>query len=139
MPAMPPEPARRAKPHSPVPIQKERPRKKQGRVTIEDVEALVLWLLETHRFTPWFDTEAAASYLRREPGTLKGWRSKGEGPRFYVINHQFIRYHVDDLDAFVRGGKRRKRMPKRLRDRAAARAADAALPLSSPLDPAERK
>lgn len=136
---MPPEPARRAKPHSPVPIQKERPRKKQGRVTIEDVEALVLWLLETHRFTPWFDTEAAASYLRREPGTLKGWRSKGEGPRFYEVNHQFIRYHIDDLDAFVRGGKRRKRAPKWMRAMIAARAAEESAPVSSPLVSAERK
>ena len=56
--------------------------------------------------SPWLDTTAAARYLGREPGTLKGWRSKGEGPAYHVVSRQFIRYHVDDLDAFVRGGIR---------------------------------
>jgi hypothetical protein len=56
--------------------------------------------------SPWLDTAAAARYLGKEPGTLKGWRSKGEGPAFHVVSRQFIRYHVDDLDAFVRGGSR---------------------------------
>jgi hypothetical protein len=107
----------REKKHSPVPVQRPRPARKQGRVTIEDVEAVVRWYLETHCYTPWFDTEAAASYLRKEPGTLKGWRSRGYGPRFHVVNGQTIRYHLDDLDAFVRGDKRLKRVPKRLRAR----------------------
>lgn len=104
---MPRETPRRARPHSPVPVQRTRPAKKRGPVTVDDVEGLVRWLLDTHRYTPWFDTEAAASYLRREPGTLKGWRSKDEGPRFHIVNRQYIRYHLDDLDAFVRGGRRK--------------------------------
>ncbi|WP_174801472.1 helix-turn-helix domain-containing protein [Martelella limonii] len=53
--------------------------------------------------SPWLDTAAAARYLGKAPGTLKGWRSKGEGPVFHVVSRQFIRYHIDDLDAFVRG------------------------------------
>lgn len=114
----------RAKPHAPVPVQRQRPAKKQGPVTMEAVEALVRWYLDTHWFTPWFDTAAAAAYLRREPGTLKGWRSKGEGPRFHTVNGQLIRYHVDDLDAFVRGGRRKKRLPARLMDKVAERAAE---------------
>lgn len=114
----------RAKPHAPVPVQRQRPAKKQGPVTMEAVEALVRWYLDTHWFTPWFDTEAAAAYLRREPGTLKGWRSKGEGPRFYVVNGQLIRYHVDDLDAFVRGGRRKKRLSARLMEKLAERATE---------------
>jgi hypothetical protein len=122
---MPREAPRRARPHSPVPVQRERPTKKRGPLTIDDVEALVRWLLDTHRYTPWFDTEAAASYLRREPGTLRGWRSKGEGPRFYMINNLFVRYHLDDLDAYVRGGRRRRRTPKWLRARIVASAGDA--------------
>lgn len=87
----------------PAPRQKQKPVRKPGRVTLEDVEKTVKWLLEMHRTTPWFDTEAAAAYLRREPGTLRGWRSKGEGPKFYTVNDKFIRYHLDDLDAYVRG------------------------------------
>lgn len=53
--------------------------------------------------SPWLDTVEAALYLGKEPGTLKGWRSKGEGPPFHVVSRQFIRYHIDELDAFVRG------------------------------------
>ena len=92
-------------------------------MTIDDVLAIVRWYLDTHHYTPWFDTEAAASYLRREPGTLKGWRSKGEGPVFHHVNNQFIRYHLDDLDSFIRGGKRGRRLPKRLKNRIAAQVA----------------
>lgn len=114
----------RAKPHAPVTVQRQRPAKKQGPVTMEAVETLVRWYLDTHWFTPWFDTEAAAAYLRREPGTLKGWRSKGEGPRFYTVNGQLIRYHVDDLDAFVRGGRRKKRLPAQLIEKLAERATE---------------
>ena len=78
-------------------------KRKRGPVTFQDVESVVRWHLDTHRYTPWFDTNAAAAYLRREPGTLKGWRSKGEGPKFHTVNDKFIRYHLDDLDAYVRG------------------------------------
>lgn len=122
----------RAKPHAPVPEQRQRPPKKQGPVTMENVEAIVRWYLDTHRFTPWFDTEAAAAYLRREPGTLKGWRSRGEGPRFYLVNNQIVRYHVDDLDAFVRGGKRKKRIPAWLMEKVADRASEKLSPAVKP-------
>jgi len=81
-----------------------KPATKTGRVPLSEVEDIVRRMLETQRYSPWFDTEEAARYLRREPGTLAGWRSKGEGPRFHTVNDKFIRYHVDDLDAFVRGG-----------------------------------
>jgi len=127
---------RHPKVHSPVPVQAPRPAKKQGPVTVEIVELLVRWLLDTHRYTPWFDTEAAASYLRREPGTLKGWRSKGEGPRFYLVDDKFIRYHIDDLDAYVRGGRRR--IPKWMLAKAKEATAESPLVLSSPLSEGER-
>ena len=129
----------RARPHAPVPVQRQRPAKKQGSVTLEDVEAVVRWYLDTHWFTPWFDTEAAAAYLRREPGTLKGWRSKGEGPRFYTVNGQLIRYHVDDLDAFVRGGRRKKRAPAWLMDKVAERATERLSAAVKPLRDGDEK
>ncbi|MBG0811874.1 helix-turn-helix domain-containing protein [Methylosinus sp. H3A] len=80
----------------------ETPATKIGRVPVSEVEDIVRRMLATQRYSPWLDTEEAAHYLRKEPGTLKGWRSKGEGPRFHVVNDKFIRYHVDDLDAYVR-------------------------------------
>ena len=122
----------RPRPHSPTPVQQQRPERKKGRVTIEDVEMIVKWCLDTYCYTPWFDTEAAAAYLRREPGTLKGWRSRGEGPRYHTVNGQLIRYHIDDLDAFVRGRKHCKRIPKWLRDRAGLSSTER---LSSPSSP----
>lgn len=53
--------------------------------------------------SPWLDTEAAAAYLRASPNTLSQWRSQGRGPRYHVAGGRLVRYHVDDLDAFVRG------------------------------------
>jgi hypothetical protein len=106
---------------------------------MEAVEALVRWYLDTHWFTPWFDTEAAAAYLRREPGTLKGWRSKGEGPCFYTVNGQLIRYHVDDLDAFVRGGRRKKRLPAWLTEKIAERATERLSAAVKPLREGDEK
>lgn len=53
--------------------------------------------------SPWKDSEQAALYLSCSPGTMKTWRSRGEGPRYHIIQDKLVRYHVDDLDAFVRG------------------------------------
>ena len=53
--------------------------------------------------SPWMDSKAAASYLGCSPGTLKTWRSKGEGPTYHIVNQKLVRYHFTDLDAFVRG------------------------------------
>jgi hypothetical protein len=82
----------------------EKPATRTGRVPLTEVEDIVRRMLETQLRSPWFDTEEAARYLRKEASTLKVWRSKGHGPHFHVVNRQYIRYHVDDLDAFVRGG-----------------------------------
>lgn len=51
---------------------------------------------------PWLDTDAAARFLAREPGTLRGWRSLGKGPAFRLVSGRFVRYHIDDLEAFRR-------------------------------------
>lgn len=53
--------------------------------------------------SPWLDSPAAAAYLGCSPGTLKTWRSKGEGPDYHIVNQKLVRYNVEDLDAFVRG------------------------------------
>jgi hypothetical protein len=105
---MPRKPTRKTKkPVAPVGRLIEKPASKTGRVPLSEVEDIVRRMLETQRYSPWFDTEEAARYLRKEPGTLAGWRSKGEGPKFYTVNDKFIRYHVDDLDAYVRGSRSR--------------------------------
>lgn len=67
------------------------------------VEDAVRRVLDTHKRSPWLDSDAAAEYLGCTPGTLKTWRSRGEGPRYNIIQSKLVRYHVDELDAFVRG------------------------------------
>jgi hypothetical protein len=52
--------------------------------------------------SPWMTTVAAARYLSSTPGTLKTWRASGAGPKRYGT-HRFVRYHVADLDQFMRG------------------------------------
>jgi hypothetical protein len=53
--------------------------------------------------SPWLDTAAAAVYLGSSPGTMKNWRHRGEGPTFHIVNKKLVRYHRDELDAYVRG------------------------------------
>ena len=50
----------------------------------------------------WLSSREAADYLSCAEGTLKTWRSRGCGPRYNVLMSKMVRYHVDDLDAFVR-------------------------------------
>lgn len=51
----------------------------------------------------WLSSRESADYLSCAEGTLKTWRSRGCGPEYHVIQGKMVRYHVDDLDAFVRG------------------------------------
>lgn len=51
----------------------------------------------------WLNTKSAADYISAKEGTLKTWRAKGSGPKYHVIQGKMVRYHVDDLNAFVRG------------------------------------
>ena len=72
-------------------------------ITIELVETALRRVLDAHTRSPWHDTESAAAYIGCTSGTLKTWRARGEGPRYHLINEKSVRYHVTDLDAFVRG------------------------------------
>ena len=67
------------------------------------VERAVRRALDASIQSPWMDSEQAAEYLSCSAGTLKTWRSRGEGPAYHIIQDKLIRYHVNDLDAFVRG------------------------------------
>ncbi|MBB6193466.1 hypothetical protein FHS51_003722 [Sphingobium wenxiniae] len=74
------------------------------REIIEDiVTGAVRRALGTNTSSPWLDSESAAAYLSCTPGTMKTWRSRGEGPNYHIIQQKLVRYHMDDLDAFVRG------------------------------------
>ncbi len=56
--------------------------------------------------SPWLGTTEAAAYLGSTPGTLKNWRAAGTGPAYHILQERLVRYHVDDLDRFVRTGER---------------------------------
>ncbi len=53
--------------------------------------------------SPWMDSEQAGTYLGVKPKTLVVWRSQGKGPRYRIAGGRLVRYHSDDLDAFVTG------------------------------------
>jgi transcriptional regulator with XRE-family HTH domain len=52
-----------------------------------------------------FTTAEAAIYIGRSVETLRGWRVRGEGPRF-VGRHKGVRYDLRDLDAWIESEKR---------------------------------
>lgn len=72
-------------------------------LSIDTIEDALRRVLETNNRSPWLDSDGAAKYLSCTPGTLKTWRSRGEGPNYHIIQSKLVRYHVEDLDAFVRG------------------------------------
>lgn len=53
--------------------------------------------------TPWLTPVEAARYLSVSGGTLANWRSSGNGPRYRTVG-RIVRYHRDDLDAFLLAG-----------------------------------
>ena len=48
------------------------------------------------------DTRFAAAYLGYSPATLRLWRRRGNGPKFYDVG-RFIEYRQEDLDAWSGG------------------------------------
>jgi hypothetical protein len=73
-------------------------------LTIEAIRAAVRQELAKPP-SPWLDSEAAAGYLGSTAGTLRNWRATGKGPRYHIVQDRLVRYHTDDLDAFVRSGR----------------------------------
>lgn len=48
-----------------------------------------------------FTPRQAAEYIGMSDSTLRGWRAKGKGPRFYRVSERLIRYRVKDVDAWI--------------------------------------
>ena len=53
--------------------------------------------------SPWLTQEGAADYVRLSPKALEDMRRRGVGPRFHRVHRRLVRYHTDDLDAWLRG------------------------------------
>jgi hypothetical protein len=69
--------------------------------SIDDLKSLIERRLNESLSSPWLSTKQAADYICSTPDTMRMWRVRGAGPRFHGKG-RFIRYHRDDLDAFVR-------------------------------------
>jgi hypothetical protein len=54
-------------------------------------------------FSPWMTRSEAAIYIARKPKTLANWAAEGKGPRFSNSTGRRPLYHIDDLDAWIRG------------------------------------
>lgn len=50
----------------------------------------------------WLSTAHAAAWLDCDIDWLEKLRREGRGPKFRKRAARFVRYHVDDLDAFMR-------------------------------------
>jgi len=75
----------------------------QDNLTKEDVEDGLRRAVDAQRCSPWYNADAAAAYLSSTPGTLRVWCSLGTGARYHIVHGKVVRYHVSDLDAFIRG------------------------------------
>tara|TARA_R100000808_G_C2096195_1_gene114833 strand:- start:493 stop:702 length:210 start_codon:yes stop_codon:yes gene_type:complete len=53
--------------------------------------------MEYHYMT----TAEAADYLRIKPDTLKVWRHRSTGPRYFKPSPGLVRYRRQDLDAWI--------------------------------------
>lgn len=51
--------------------------------------------------TPWMAPDDAAAYLRLTVRGLEDMRGNGKGPRFHKVGARVVRYHRDDLDAWL--------------------------------------
>lgn len=53
------------------------------------------------QLSPWMDTKQAAEYIGGSVSALKRWRCEGGGPKYTIVNRKLVRYHVNELDAFL--------------------------------------
>lgn len=60
---------------------------------------------QARRGSPFLNTAQAAHYIGLSHRTLEKMRLTGSGPRFRK-HGRYVRYHIDDLDAWSRGGGR---------------------------------
>lgn len=57
--------------------------------------------------SPFLNTAQAAHYIGLAERTLETMRTEGTGPRFRR-HGRFVRYHIDDLDAWSEGSVTRR-------------------------------
>ncbi|MBW7057847.1 helix-turn-helix domain-containing protein [Paracoccus bogoriensis] len=61
-------------------------------MTIDDIRAA----------SPWLTTDEAAAFLKMKPKGLEYARATGRGPKFYRPSHKTVRYHINDLEDWLK-------------------------------------
>lgn len=72
-----------------------------------------------------FTERETGKYLGISAATLRLWRSKGTGPRYFVAGEKLIRYRCADLDSWIEA---RLSTPEPDAPKAAGNGSDASLP-----------
>lgn len=57
--------------------------------------------------SPWMNRGEAAEYLGFTTDQLAMYASRGIGPPYYKVTNRTVRYHVTDLDEWMRTHERR--------------------------------
>lgn len=52
--------------------------------------------------TPWLTPAAAASYIGLAEKSLEAYRHDRTGPKYSKVGLRIVRYHIKDLDAWLR-------------------------------------
>lgn len=67
-----------------------------------DEEDAIRRAARARKGSPFLNTAQAAHYIGLAERTLETMRTEGSGPRFRH-HGRFVRYHIDDLDAWSEG------------------------------------
>lgn len=63
------------------------------------------FLTELRATSPWRTPDEAAAYVGMTPRGLEDLRYRRVGPTFSRLGRRVVRYHLDDLDAWLKGGR----------------------------------
>jgi predicted DNA-binding transcriptional regulator AlpA len=72
-----------------------------------DEEDAIRRAARARKGSPFLNTAQAAHYIGLAERTLETMRTEGTGPRFRR-HGRFVRYHIDDLDAWSEGSVARR-------------------------------
>jgi len=53
--------------------------------------------------TPWLNADQAAAYIGVSPWSVRRWYRDGYLPGYKSPDGRTLRFHIDELDGFVRG------------------------------------
>lgn len=70
------------------------------------MQSNVVDLKATNTASAFLTPDEAANHLALSKRTLENFRIRGGGPRFHKFGRKVVRYHYDDLAAWIEGARR---------------------------------